>query len=150
MVLLAMLYVMFVLKESVSRHAKDRPKDAIIVKLDKGFDIMVIFIKSNQVSFFLDCCKNFLQLSLSGFRTLFKKRPEGARRWILCFTAVFCMSKAIDSGAGSVIYMFYRIQYNLTDTNYSSLSSLYTILMLVCQVTTVGRSLTSHLTPLHV
>ena len=103
-----MLYVMFVLKESVSRHAKDRPKDAIIVKLDKGFDIMVIFIKSNQVSFFLDCCKNFLQLSLSGLRTLFKKRPERARRWILCFTAVFCMSKAIESGAGSVIYMFYR------------------------------------------
>ena len=108
MVLLAMLYVMFVLKESVSRHAKDRPKDAIIVKLDKGCDIMVIFIKSSQVSFFLDCCKNFLQLSLSGLRTLFKKRPEGARRWILCFTAVFCMSKAIESGAGSVIYMFYR------------------------------------------
>ena len=43
MVLLAMLYVMFVLKESVSRHAKDRPKDAIIVKPDKGGDIMVIF-----------------------------------------------------------------------------------------------------------
>ena len=51
MVLLAMLYVVFVLKESVSRHAKDRPKDAIIVKPDKGGDIIVIFICS-KVSFF--------------------------------------------------------------------------------------------------
>ena len=50
MVLLAMLYVVFVLKESVSRHAKDRPKDAIIVKPDKGGDIIVsslFVVKSN-------------------------------------------------------------------------------------------------------
>ena len=44
MVLLAMLYVVFVLKESVSRHAKDRPKDAIVVKPDKGGDIRVHYL----------------------------------------------------------------------------------------------------------
>ena len=91
-------------------------------------------LKNLECCISLDCCKNFIQLSLSGFRTLFKRRPEGARRWILCFTAVFCMSKAIDSGAGSVIYMFYRIQYGVTNSDMSNLSTAYTWLMFFSQV----------------
>ena len=44
------------------------------------------------------------------------------------------MSKAIDSGAGSVIYMFYRIQYGVTNSDMSNLSTAYTWLMFFSQV----------------
>lgn len=136
------------------RTGQKTPSSSNLTKVVTSWSFF--FIKSSQVSFFLDCCKNFLQLSLSGLRTLFKKRPEGARRWILCFTAVFCMSKAIESGAGSVIYMFYRwqmlciliillispvsnspwsrIQYGVTNSDMSNLFTAYTWLTFFSQV----------------
>ena len=81
-----------------------------------------------------DCCKNFARLTVVGFQTIFKRRPDGARKWILCFVSVFCMAKAIDSGAGSVIYLFYRKQYSVTNTDFANLQSMYTVLMFISQV----------------
>ena len=89
-------------------------------------------------------------MTVAGVRTIFKKRKHGERIFIICFATIFILSKGIDSGAGTVNYLFYRMQFKLDDSSYSNLGSLYTILMLVCQVTTVGRCLSSHLAPLNV
>ena len=91
-------------------------------------------------------------MTVAGVRTIFKKRKHGERIFIICFATIFILSKGIDSGAGTVNYLFYRIQFKLDDTSYSNLGSLYTILMLVCQVGSghlVWLSL-GGLTPTHV
>ena len=79
----------------------------------------------------LDCCRSLLHLTISGFRTIFKARPGGRRRWVVCLTLVFCLSSAIDSGAAGVNYLFYRRQYGVTSTH------MYNWLMLVAQVDTI-------------
>ena len=75
---------------------------------------------------------------MSGFRTIFQARPEGRRRWVVCFTLVFCLSSAIDSGASSVNYLFYRLQYGVNNTDMASLKNMYNWLMLVAQVISPG------------
>ena len=44
------------------------------------------------------------------------------------------MSKAIDCGDKGVQYMFYRLQYKITDTDFSNLYILLHVLMIVSQV----------------
>mgnify|MGYP001207645543 CR=1 FL=1 len=56
---------------------------------------------------------------------------------MVCFTLVFCLSSAIDSGAAGVNYLFYRRQYGVTNTQMASLKNLYNWLMLVAQVDTI-------------
>ena len=53
---------------------------------------------------------------------------------MICLTLVFCLSSAIDSGAASVNYLFYRRQYRVTNTHMASLKNMYNWLMLVAQV----------------
>ena len=65
---------------------------------------------------------------------MFKKRPNGGRKWVICFALVFCLSKAIDSGAGSVTYLFYRLQFKINNSDYANLSTVFTILMFISQV----------------
>ena len=60
-----------------------------------------------------DFFTQLLQLITVGLRTIFKKRPNGARKWVICFVAIFCLSKGIDSGAGGPSYMFYTLQYKI-------------------------------------
>ena len=73
----------------------------------------------------------------SGLKTITKKRPDGARQWVICFVLIFCLSKGIDSGSGGLSYMFYRLQYKINDTIQSNLSSLFTALMFICQIAVV-------------
>ena len=53
---------------------------------------------------------------------------------MICFTTVFILSKAIDCGDKGVQYMFYRLQYKITDTDFSNLYILLHVLMILSQV----------------
>jgi len=84
-----------------------------------------------------DLFSTLCTIMTSGIETINKKRPDGARRWIICFLLVFCLSKGIDSGSNALSYMFYRLQYKISDTVQSSLSTISTVLMFVCQIAVV-------------
>ena len=84
--------------------------------------------------YIVDCSRDLLHLTLSGFKTIFKNRAEGSRKWVICFTLVFCLSSAIDSGASSVNYLFYRLQYGVDNTDMANLNNMYNWLMFVSQV----------------
>ena len=73
-------------------------------------------------------------LIMSGFKTIFKVRPNGGRTWVICFVLVFCSSKGIDSGSGTVSYMFYMLQYKIKNTDMSTLMSIAGPLMLFTQL----------------
>ena len=81
-----------------------------------------------------DCGGSVWRVASAGARTLLARRPEGGRRWVLCFALTFCLVKAIDSGSGSVIYLFYRLQYNLSSTDVSNLGSIYIAIAFLAQV----------------
>ena len=140
--LTCILYVIFVLKEKkkIVDKSEESEDDELKITLDKSTkpEMWVCCLFS---FIFLDCLNTVGKMTVAGVRTIFKKRKHGERAFIICFATIFILSKGIDSGAGTVTYLFYRMQYKLDDTTYSNLGSLYTILMLVCQVGS-GDSLT--------
>ena len=73
-------------------------------------------------------------MTVAGVKTIFKRREKGERIFIICFATIFILSKGIDSGSAGLSYMFYRLQYKVKATDYSNLSTLYTVLMFLCQV----------------
>ena len=131
-ILLAIIFVIFILKESISQDTRERDDKALHFK---GF--IANFINQNLMRIshcLVDCCRDLLNLTLSGFKTIFKNRAEGSRKWVICFTLVFCLSSAIDSGASSVNYLFYRLQYGVDNTDMANLNNMYNWLMFVSQV----------------
>ena len=46
----------------------------------------------------------------------------------------------VEDGSRAIDYLFYRLQYVLTDTSYSNLTTLQTTLKLLCQVLVKSRS----------
>eukprot|EP00092_Neocalanus_flemingeri_P036288 GFUD01039510.1.p1 GENE.GFUD01039510.1~~GFUD01039510.1.p1 ORF type:complete len:539 (-),score=81.11 GFUD01039510.1:778-2394(-) len=124
-IILAILYVFF--------FVKDSRKDFDETKMQE-----VENTKSNVV---LGCNKDFFpnlfQIVTVGIRTIFKRRPNGGRTWIICFVLIFCLSKGIDSGSRVVCYMFYRLQYKIDNTIFSNLSSFRFVCMFISQIAVV-------------
>ena len=89
--------------------------------------------------FHLDLCRSILDIALAGFKTIFKKRKNNQRTFVICFTAIFIFSKAIDCGDKGVQYMFYRLQYKISDTDFSNLYILLHVLMILAQVDQIGE-----------
>jgi len=119
---IAMLYIFFVVKDHKAlREAKKEAADASLV-LGK-------FPGCN-----LGIFSWILEIVLSGLRTIFKSRPNNGRTWVVCFVLVFCLSKGIDSGSGTVSYMFYRLQYQIKNTDMTTMMSIGGPLMLVTQL----------------
>ena len=46
----------------------------------------------------------------------------------------------VEDAVRNIDYLFYRLQYVLTDTSYSNLTTLQTTLKLLCQVLVESRS----------
>merc|ERR1712142_719103 len=120
-VFMAIVYVGFVLSDSRKQKVAEKTKSEKVPVLGCNKDL------------FSSLCI----IVTSGIQTINKKRPDGARLWVVCFVLVFCLSKGIDSGSGVLSYMFYRLQYKISDTVQSSLSTISTILMFICQVAVV-------------
>jgi len=120
-IFIAMVYVFFVVKDSRKEKKQEdkEPKSEIALGCNKDFFPSLLAIMS------------------SGIQTINKTRPNGARKWVICFVLIFCLSKGIDSGSGGLSYMFYRLQYKITDAIQSNLSSLFTILMFFSQIALV-------------
>ena len=92
-----------------------------------------MFLIDNKV---LGCFKTVAQLTIAGFKTIFKKRKNGARIFILSFAAIFIVIMGVETAVSPIDYLFYRLQYVLTDATYSNLTTLQTALKLFCQVLT--------------
>ena len=88
----------------------------------------------------LGCFKSVAQLTIAGVKTIFKKRKNGARIFILSFATIFIVFMGVEDAVRSIDYLFYRLQYVLTDTSYSNLTTLQTTLKLLCQVLVETRS----------
>ena len=114
-VLVCIIYVLLGLKESVKKEQKDETL-------------------ANNKPNITDWCKGFWSLTIIGFKTMIKKRPNGKRRWIICFSIVFFMFYALESGSEPIVYLFYRLQYHIDNTIYSNLKTLQDILVVLSQV----------------
>ena len=114
-VLFCIIYVVLGLKESVKKEEKDE----------------TLFKDTANVT---DWCKSFWSLTIIGFKTMFKDRPNRARRWIICFSIAFFMFYALESGSEPIIYLFYRLQYHIDNTIYSNLKTLQDVLVVLAQV----------------
>ena len=88
----------------------------------------------------LGCFKTVAQLTIAGIKTIFKKRKNGARIFILGFATIFIVFLGVENAVRTIDYLFYRLQYALTDSSYSNLTTLQTTLKLLCQVLIESRS----------
>ena len=96
-----------------------------------------MFLNDNKV---LGCFKSVAELTIAGFKTIFKKRNNGARIFILSFAAIFIVFMGVEVAVGTIDYLFFRLQYSLTDASYSNLTTLQTALKLFCQALVDNRS----------
>ena len=85
----------------------------------------------------LGCFKTVAQLTIAGIKTIFKKRKNGTRIYILSFATIFIVFLGVENAVRTIDYLFYRLQYLLTDSSYSNLTTLQTTLKLFCQVVLV-------------
>jgi hypothetical protein len=70
----------------------------------------------------------------SPLRTLFKRRPYGGRTWVLVLVVIFSICNTVELGDTSLWYMFFRLQYKMTDTLYSYLDTYFVILWFFSQL----------------
>ena len=91
------------------------------------------------------CFKTVAKMTVAGVRTIFKRREKGVRIFVICFATIFILSKGIDKGGEGLDYMFYRLQYKVKATDYSTFSTLFIVEMFLCQV--CGELLVSQRVP---
>ena len=70
----------------------------------------------------------------SALRTLLKRRPHGGRTWILFLVVIFSICNMIELGDTSLWYMFFRLQYKMSDTLYSYLDTYFVVLWFFSQL----------------
>jgi len=117
---LAILYIFFFVKDHKAlREAKKEEAGTVLSKFP-GFNLGVF--------------SWIVEIVMSGVKTILKPRADNGRTWVICFIMVFCFSKGIDSGSGTVSYMFYRLQYKITNTDMSTMMSVGGPLMLTSQL----------------
>ena len=64
-------------------------------------------------------------MTISSFQTVFKKRPNKDRIWIILMVLVFIIPTILNAGYGIVGFMFYRLQYKISTEMYGHLISMW-------------------------
>ena len=78
-------------------------------------------------------CASFYDILLGSLQTLKKQRPEQGRRCIVGIVIIFSICYMIELGDMYLWYMFFRLQYKMTDLHYSYLNTYFVILWFFSQ-----------------
>jgi len=81
--------------------------------------------------------KTVLNLTLSGFKCIFKKRPEGKRMWVLFFTLTMTIQRFAEMGWSAVGLLFFKLQYKGELADFSYLMSFFSLLTIISQLAIV-------------
>ena len=73
-------------------------------------------------------------MTISSFQTVFKKRPNKDRLWIILMVLVFIIPTIINAGYGIVGFMFYRLQYKISTEMYGHLISMWFVVNFFSQM----------------
>jgi MFS family permease len=73
-------------------------------------------------------------MTISSFQTVFKKRPNKDRIWIILMVLVFIIPTIIEAGYGIVGFMFYRLQYKISTEMYGHLISMWFVVNFFSQM----------------
>ena len=125
MALVCFFGTMFLLKDSVKKLSEEQRK--------------VYYQKKAEVA--ITCGPGVIgkvvQMVLSSFYSLLKKRPNNNRTWIIMFVLIFAVPSIINSGYNVVGYLFYRLQYNISTETYGDLISSWFVVNIFAQLVVV-------------
>lgn len=88
--------------------------------------------------------KDILNLTISSFKTVFKKRPNQIRVWIVSWILIYCIFFIVGAGFDMVGFKFYRLQYKISSEVFSHLTSTFFVLSFLSQLFAVPL-LSNHL-----
>ena len=88
--------------------------------------------------------KDILNLTISSFKTVFKKRPNPIRVWIVSWILIYCIFFIVGAGFDMVGFKFYRLQYKISSEVFSHLTSTFFVLSFLSQLFAVPL-LSNHL-----
>ena len=126
--LLALLYTWACVQES--RQRSDYQSVAVGDVADASAKTEAVTVNDQK----LCSCIGIQDIFLSALRTLVKRRPQGGRTLILALVVIFSICHMIELGEMSLWYMFFRLQYKMTDTFYSYLDTYFVILWFFSQL----------------
>jgi hypothetical protein len=87
--------------------------------------------------FCLGIFKNIFSLIIGSFKTVFKKRPNKDRIWIVLWILIFSISTIVNAGFEIVGFMFYRFQYKISTEVYGYLNSTFFVSCFISQLIVV-------------
>ena len=76
-------------------------------------------------------------MTLSSFKTVFKKRPNKDRIWVILLILIFIIPTILNAGYNIVGFMFYRLQYKMTAEVYGHLISTWFVVNFFSQMVAV-------------
>ena len=81
--------------------------------------------------------KGIFKMTVSSFQTVFKKRPNRNRLWIILMVLIFIFPTIIKAGYGIVGFMFYRLQYKISTEVYGHLFLTWFVVNLFSQLVVI-------------
>jgi len=125
LVICAMIYTALFIKDSYHLITEEQKKI-----FDEERD-------SNQLKCDRGVIKKVLDMTLSSFRTVFKKRPNKDRLWIIMLILIFIIPTILNNGYTIVGFMFYRLQYKISTEMYGHLISTWFVVNFFSQMVAV-------------
>ena len=138
LVICAMIYAAVFLKDSYhlitdeQKKVFDVARDENKLKCDRGK-----VVRNFQIKLFivvLGVFKSIFNMTVSSFKTVFKKHPNKDRLWIILMVLVFTIPTIINAGYAIVGFMFYRLQYKIKTEMYGHLISLWFVVNFFSQM----------------
>ena len=123
--IIAFFYTLVFLKDSVHRLTEEQKKGYYKRKAEA------------EITCGKGVVGKVVKLTLSSFKTVFKRREGKTRTWIIMFIVIFILPTFINAGYDVVGYLFYRLQYNISTETYGDLISAYFVTNIISQIVVV-------------
>ena len=118
----AMIYVAVFIKDSYQLSTEE---DKIVFNTKRA---------ANRLKCDRGVFRSIFNLTVSSFKSLFKKRSNNDRLWIILMVLVFSISTIVRAGYGLLGFMFFRLQYKISTEMYGHLVSYWYVVNFFSQM----------------
>lgn len=77
---------------------------------------------------------HMMKAPVVGFKSVWRKRPDGSRIWVFVFMMTMTIQKFGDIGSQGLLFMFLKLQYNAEITDVTNIALVFGLMMIINQM----------------
>jgi len=77
---------------------------------------------------------SIMKAPLMGFKSVWRKRPNGARVWVFVFLMTVTIQKFADIGSQGLLFMFLKLRYNAEITDVTNIAIVFGLMLIINQI----------------